>query len=172
MYKKHPLLGKYSKYVSFLSLLLYTGASRWGHTTPRGRKAGKLSVGGKSEKGSQIKGRVCLPSLLPPMIQVMETKGTGKSPGSPLWWLLEVFLSEGEGQGESSGRVLISSADLFSSFTCDQRCLMNKGLLLKLSMDPSGQNVYLMRTAKRKKQSVAMTREGLQEVGGGSHEDW
>lgn len=48
---------------------------------------------------------------------------------------------------------------------------MNKGLLLKLSMDPSGQNVYSVRTAKRKKQSVAMTREGLQEVGGGSHED-
>lgn len=73
MYEEHPPLRECTKYVSFLSLLLYTGVSRQGHTTPRARKAGKLSVGGKSEKGSQKRGRVSLPSLLQPVIQVMET---------------------------------------------------------------------------------------------------
>lgn len=57
--------------------------------------------------------------------------------------------------------MLILSADLFSSFTGDQRGV-KKGLLLKLNTDPSGQSMYSPRAVKRRKQGVA----GLQEVGG------
>lgn len=153
---------------------LYTRASWWGHTTPRTRKAGKLPVGGKFEKGSQVKGKESLPSPLWPVIQVMETH---EREVERAWPPLcaghgEAFLEEGNVK-MNHHCVLISLANLFfSSYTYDQRCLVNIRLALSLVWSPGISGCTWWELQREISRVWQCPERACQKWGDGSHEDW
>ena len=126
----------------------------------------------KKEKGSLIK--ESLSSFLQPVIKVMEThkRELEKSLALALCWPWR-GLPGRRRISRCHHFVLISLADLFSSsFTCDQRCLMNIGLALS-SVWSSGVRVCMWQEPQRETRGrwQCLNRACRKWVKG-SHADW